>query len=176
MRKLWRRSFKKYPRLLLGATLCLFVCLFFLLCWEKTSCIKSVWKLNVFHVCLGPTDPCDISLCSHPQHVCRVVDGMATCVCQQACPLIMQPVCGSDGQSYPNNCSLQVEACITGKDLTVISMGECGNYLFCYWFWAIFWSVCVRGLSRAILGKCYTYHSNRLINLPPPKSYSQWGM
>lgn len=88
----------------------------------------------MFLVCLVPTDPCDISLCSHPRHFCMVVDGMATCVCQQACPLILLPVCGSDGQSYPNNCNLQVEACMTGKDLTVVSMGECGNYFFSDWF------------------------------------------
>ena len=78
---------------------------------------------------LVPTDPCDFSLCSHPLHSCKVVNGMATCVCRQICPLILLPVCGSDGQSYPNNCSLEVEACMTGKDLTVVSMGECGNYI-----------------------------------------------
>ena len=83
---------------------------------------------------VAPTDPCDISLCSHRKHVCRVVDGMATCVCQQLCPLILLPVCGSDGKSYPNKCSLEVEACMTGKDLTVVSIGECGNDFFCCGF------------------------------------------
>ena len=76
---------------------------------------------------LAPTDPCDISLCSHHLHFCKVVDGMAKCVCRQVCPLILLPVCGSDGQTYPNNCTLEVEACVTGKDLTVASMGECGK-------------------------------------------------
>ena len=92
------------------------------------------WKSYYFTdvtVFLALTDPCDISLCSHPLHFCKVVDGMATCVCQQICPLFLLPVCGSDGQTYPNNCSLEVEACVTGKDLTVVSMGECGNYIFC---------------------------------------------
>lgn len=76
---------------------------------------------------LVPTDPCDISLCSHPRHHCKVVDGSATCVCSELCPLILQPVCGSDGKSYPNNCSLEVEECITGKELTVVALGECGK-------------------------------------------------
>ena len=41
----------------------------------------------------------------------------------------MMPVCGSDGYSYPNKCTLEVEACISGKNLTVAAMGECGNLL-----------------------------------------------
>lgn len=56
-----------------------------------------------------------------------MVDGKATCVCSQLCPLILRPVCGSDGKTYPNSCTLEVEACISGKDLTVISEGECGK-------------------------------------------------
>ena len=55
------------------------------------------------------------------------MDGLATCVCSEACPLTLMPVCGSDGYSYPNNCSLEVEACTSGKNLTVIAMGECGK-------------------------------------------------
>ena len=80
-----------------------------------------------FPFTIVPTDPCDISLCSHSRHQCQVVDGMATCVCNEICPLILMPVCGSDGQAYPNNCSLEVEACVTGKELTVVAMGECGK-------------------------------------------------
>ena len=81
---------------------------------------------------LATTDPCDISLCNHHLHYCKVVDGMATCVCREICPLILLPVCGSDGKTYPNNCSLEVEACMTGKDLTVASEGECGRCLLHY--------------------------------------------
>ncbi|KAJ7381020.1 hypothetical protein OS493_004615 [Desmophyllum pertusum] len=93
---------------------------------ESMSCLANRIVEEVHPgQCIVPTDPCDFSLCSHPLHSCKVVNGMATCVCRQICPLILLPVCGSDGQSYPNNCSLEVEACMTGKDLTVVSMGEC---------------------------------------------------
>lgn len=74
-----------------------------------------------------PADPCDTSICSHLRQRCEVVDGLATCVCSEACPLTLIPVCGSDGYSYPNNCSLEVEACTSGRNLTVIALGECGN-------------------------------------------------
>ncbi|XP_078366590.1 uncharacterized protein LOC144650724 isoform X3 [Oculina patagonica] len=93
---------------------------------ESMSCLGNrIVEEEYRGECIAVTDPCDISLCSHPLHFCKVEDGMATCACQQVCPLILLPVCGSDGQSYPNNCSLEVEACMTGKDLTVVSMGEC---------------------------------------------------
>lgn len=139
MLNLWRSSLDKT----ISFNNPLFV--FFFLCLVKTSCIKSVVNLYTFLVCLVPTDPCDFSLCSHPMHFCRVVNGMATCVCRQACPLILLPVCGSDGKSYPNNCSLEVQSCMTGIDITVVSMGECGNCIFSLliFSWSVKWFLAV---------------------------------
>lgn len=96
-----------------------------------------------------PTDPCDIALCGHPRQHCEVVDGLATCVCNELCPLILMPVCGSDGQSYPNDCNLEVEACVTGKELTVVSKGECGNLLCIHdlFYHVLKFTVCVCGHS-----------------------------
>ncbi|XP_068725068.1 uncharacterized protein [Montipora capricornis] len=93
---------------------------------ESMSCLANrIVDLQYRGACIVPTDPCDTSICSHPLHRCKVVQGLATCVCMEACPLIMMPVCGSDGYSYPNKCTLEVEACISGKNLTVAAMGEC---------------------------------------------------
>lgn len=73
----------------------------------------------------GLVDPCDVSLCSHPKHECHVVEGVATCQCQEACPLLFDPVCASDGETYPNQCAMEVESCKTGQSLRVEKRGKC---------------------------------------------------
>ena len=39
--------------------------------------------------------------------------------------MIYAPVCGSNGQTYPNNCSLVVDACKTGQDIKFVHNGPC---------------------------------------------------
>lgn len=62
-----------------------------------------------------------------------VVDtgGKVQCVCKKEidCPVSYSPVCGSDGETYLNNCVLQLTACRKkeGSILTQQSVGECGQ-------------------------------------------------
>lgn len=56
-----------------------------------------------------------------------MLNGTAACVCNEICTADWNPVCGSDGKTYPNECSLEVEACETGKKLGVVKSGECGK-------------------------------------------------
>ncbi|XP_066948313.1 four-domain proteases inhibitor-like isoform X2 [Macrobrachium rosenbergii] len=44
--------------------------------------------------------------------------------CPQICPFIYDPVCGSNGQSYGNDCELGVAAC-EDPTITKVSNGEC---------------------------------------------------
>ncbi|XP_037789447.1 LOW QUALITY PROTEIN: extracellular protease inhibitor 10-like [Penaeus monodon] len=46
--------------------------------------------------------------------------------CPQNCIQVYDPVCGSDGQTYSNDCTLMVAAC-DNPALTKISDGECGS-------------------------------------------------
>lgn len=47
--------------------------------------------------------------------------------CPLVCPYLMDPVCGSDGVTYDNECKLNSTRCKNNKDLSLISRGECKN-------------------------------------------------
>ncbi|CAG0914080.1 unnamed protein product [Notodromas monacha] len=47
--------------------------------------------------------------------------------CPQLCPAIYSPVCGSDGVSYPNICTLDSKNCADKSDITISFRGPCGE-------------------------------------------------
>ncbi|XP_056592142.1 serine peptidase inhibitor, Kazal type 4 [Triplophysa dalaica] len=42
-----------------------------------------------------------------------------------ACPMNLAPVCGDDGNTYPNECSLCVERLKTKSDILITKDGNC---------------------------------------------------
>ncbi|KAJ8395172.1 hypothetical protein AAFF_G00036280 [Aldrovandia affinis] len=77
--------------------------------------------------------------CAEPCRNCSfgaICDGqMGRCVCPTECVDSHQPVCGSDGNTYSNECELNVRACTQQQDLRVVAQGECkicGNTV-CAW-------------------------------------------
>lgn len=90
----------------------------------------EIYLLILFFVfCCFVTDLCARTVCPDPRQHCRVVDGAPSCECNEICTADYTPVCGSDGRTYPNECGLEVEACKTEKNLTVVKQGECGMYI-----------------------------------------------
>nr|P0DKM8.1 RecName: Full=Turripeptide Ici9.1; AltName: Full=Turripeptide OL11-like [Iotyrris cingulifera] len=45
--------------------------------------------------------------------------------CLSVCSMEYWPVCGSDGKTYPNECHLTSEACMSNTDITVAHVGKC---------------------------------------------------
>ncbi|NWH15683.1 ICHY inhibitor, partial [Grus americana] len=43
----------------------------------------------------------------------------------QACPLLHLPVCGTDGNTYANECQLCVQKMKTRQDIRILKDGQC---------------------------------------------------
>ena len=67
--------------------------------------------------------PCDLCLGVHCKFGARCESGR--CVCPTECPEVAEPVCASDGVTYPSECHLKSAACRQSADIGVRFFGEC---------------------------------------------------
>ncbi|GBM40563.1 hypothetical protein AVEN_220675-1 [Araneus ventricosus] len=81
--------------------------------------------------CISGANPCDNLQCSPYQNCDIDIHGIATCQCDDACEPAVRLVCGSDEQTYLNECEMRRQGCLQKKSIKLAYRGECGK-LFLY--------------------------------------------
>lgn len=59
-------------------------------------------------------------------------DGTGLCRCLDKCLAVSKPVCGSDGQTYKDECEIMRASCIKRQPITTAKHGKCRTYSSIY--------------------------------------------
>ncbi|XP_032216637.1 agrin isoform X13 [Mustela erminea] len=119
-------------------------------CWRQQAECRQQRLIPAKHQgpCDQPLSPCLGVHCPFGAS-CVVKNGEAECVCQQACPGIYDPVCGTDGVTYGSTCELEATACTLGREIRVARRGPCET---CGDEVCAFGAVCLAG--RCVCPQC----------------------
>ncbi|XP_054168676.1 agrin-like isoform X2 [Oppia nitens] len=86
----------------------------------------SACKKSQF-VTVATRGPCDVCHSVHCKYGARCENGR--CVCPTECPDSFEPICGTDGVTYVNECELRSAACKQNIEISVNFYGECDELI-----------------------------------------------
>ena len=98
---------------------CTFICI-------DISSNRASSKLTLLY----SVDPCREVKCEYNAKCRSLPNDTALCECQDDCSTEpVEPVCGSDMVTYPNECALKAKSCMEKRMTTVKSKRICRKYL-----------------------------------------------
>nr|XP_024219435.1 agrin-like isoform X3 [Halyomorpha halys] len=92
---------------------------------SRSACLNRTDLRVLYAGVCGAEGPCKQKMCP-PNSKCVETGDTAKCECN-GCPGDYDPVCGSDGVSYGNECKLQRQACTHNKPINVLYKGLCNG-------------------------------------------------
>lgn len=107
-------------------------------------------------------DPCSTKQCPFYSECTLDENGEAQCACVQRCSLVFDPVCASDGETYPNECVFKITACALNGNLTLLHPGQCSEFpcllsstSFFYFSFKLFLTPKLCGVFYLLFGFCF---------------------
>ena len=89
-------------------------------------CLKHWMKTTkAFTFCI--LDPCKMKKCEHNATCVIGKDYKAYCQCPKCRNNTNNPVCGSDGKTYPNECEVRRTSCMNASPVSIVKQGKCGK-------------------------------------------------
>ena len=94
-------------------------------------------------------------------------NGQAACVCNEKCTLKFEPVCGSNGKTYINDCLMRADACKQRKSFVVLQKGACSKSFLSSCFLSGFFSLLLRlnVMLRSFKYSAFHVCVNKLVSL-----------